>query len=115
MAISPSLKANASAVALATITGIQPSVIPSSDGRYTVRYQGQAADDAADGLNAWLNTVANRVDTGSRPDVVYDMGGVVTRVVLRQALPWLIGAGIAGYLVGWYLGHDRDKSDKKEK
>jgi hypothetical protein len=109
MGISATLKANASAVALGTITGIQPSVLETPDGRYVVRYEGVSADDAADGLNAWLDTVANRADTGPKPDVVYDMGGVVTRVVLRQALPWLLGACITGYLAGWYLGHDRDK------
>lgn len=112
MGISASLKANASAVALGTITGIQPSVIQANDGTYVVRYEGENANDAADGLNAWLDTVANRVDTGSRPDVVYDMNGVVTRVVLSQALPWLLGAAIGGYLIGWYLNDTKPKEKK---
>jgi len=100
--ISNSLKASASAVALGTIIGIQPDVSQTSDGRFVVAYTGDKANDAADGLNAWLNTIANRQPTATKPGVVYDMNGVVVRVVLRQALPWLIGVGIIGYLGGYY-------------
>jgi hypothetical protein len=112
--LSNSLKASAASVVMGQITGIQPQVIDNGDGTQTVKYTSADAADAADGLNAFLNTLRDRalgIGTQTKEPVTYDMANVVVPVVLRQAVPWLLASAVAGSILG-YLYYDYKKTKK---
>lgn len=95
-------KAQASAVVIGSLTGVQPTVYSNPDGTYTLTFQGSEKDRAVDGLNTAITAMRKNTDTAANPGVKYDFSGVIVPVILRQAAPYLALA-VAGGAVGFWL------------
>lgn len=89
-------KAKASALVIATMTGVQPSVLANPDGSYTVSFQGSQREAAIAGMNKTIAAMRTNKSTDAEPKIKYDLSNVMAPVIFRQALPYIALATIVG-------------------
>jgi len=95
-------KAKAAALTIATITGVQPTVIANVDGSYTIKFLNDQKDKAVAGFNSIIAAWKSNKSTNVNPGIKYDLSNVIIPVIIRQAMPYIFmaafGGGVAFYL-----------------
>lgn len=98
--LSPLIEANATALVLGTLLGVNPQVTPTAAGGYTVQYSPNDVPAASEKLNQLI--LSWRRGSKAKPDgVVYNLENIVTPVIWKQYWWVLVVGAFAGAGVYW--------------
>lgn len=111
MSLSTLAEANASALVIGSLLGVNPrvdTVTESGSTTYVVRFSEADAPIAAAKLNQLILSWRRSVPAKGGSSVRYDLGGVVSSVIWRQYWWVLVLGGFAGAGI-YYLGTRKGK------